>query len=333
MGLRDESKMLAVCGFYLASNMFALVMPVLGYLAYHGNWACRVLGAVVLLDYALPLKTPQLWLWWSGITDDSVGKSAYFRAKVVLEGEFRNDRNYLVCYHPHSLFGIGYNLYTRQLYDRYGIKPLFTGASVVKYLPLLRRVLTWWGFTSVSADEMRRNLRQPYPHNVLTLMPGGIAEMFYGIDEEQIILRKRKGFCKLALETGASLVPCYCMGANQVYTRYFGPRSLLARISSVIRVSLLIWTDRFGIPFGVVPNKVKMLVVLGEPIEVEAVAKPTPQQVEELHARYTQSLKAMFDRHKGTLGPEWAARQLYLEDEALPRRTSRAAVGRGKRRS
>merc|ERR1712146_627210 len=110
-------------------------------------------------------------------------------------------------------------------------------------------------------------------------MPGGIAEMFYGIDEEQIILRKRKGFCKLALQTGACLVPCYCMGANQVYTRYFGPRSLLARLSSIIRMSLLIWTDRFGIPFGIVPCKVRMLVLVGEPIEVEQVAQPSQEQV------------------------------------------------------
>ena len=29
------------------------------------------------------------------------------------------------------------------------------------------------------------------------LLPGGIAEMFYGLDEEQIILRKRKGFCRI----------------------------------------------------------------------------------------------------------------------------------------
>ena len=45
-----------------------------------------------------------------------------------------------------------------------------------------------------------------YPHNALTLMPGGIDEMFYGTAGrgEEILLARRKGFCRIALETGAS---------------------------------------------------------------------------------------------------------------------------------
>ena len=50
--------------------------------------------------------------------------------------------------------------------------------------------MSWWGFTRVSANAMRRNLRLPYPHNALTLQPGGVAEMFYGIEHEQIVLAR-----------------------------------------------------------------------------------------------------------------------------------------------
>jgi hypothetical protein len=133
---------------------------------------------------------------------------------------------------------------------------LFTGADVLLSIPILRRVLVWWGLTSASAKEMTKSLKRAYPHNCLTLMPGGIAEvrlfqcryqcgnldanhdctlrvitlsqMFCGVHAddarnfEQIILHKRTGFCRLALETGAALVPCYVMGANQVFTRYWG---------------------------------------------------------------------------------------------------------------
>ena len=53
------------------------------------------------------------------------------------------------------------------------------------------------------------------PNNALTLQPGGVAEMFYGIEHEQIVLAPRKRFCKIALQTDACRVPCYACGVNE----------------------------------------------------------------------------------------------------------------------
>lgn len=317
MALRDTATVCLVSGFYLASNFFAFILPCLFYSAYNGSLLSRAICLLILVDYCIPLKMPGLWLKWCRFADDSEAKKKYFPAEVIIEADFRKDRNYLVCYHPHSLFGIGYNLFTPVLHEKYGIETLFTGADVVQYLPLLRRVLTWWGITPVSAPAMRKNLKRPYPQNVLTLLPGGIAEMFYGVDEEQIVLGKRKGFCKLALETGASIVPCYVFGANQVFKRYFGSRSILAKVSAAIHTSIVVWTDRFGIPFGFVPCQSKMIVALGSPIDVTPVEKPTHEQINDLHAKYVTELRSLFDRHKSKMGSEWANKKLYLEDEAI----------------
>jgi hypothetical protein len=112
-------------------------------------------------------------------------------------------------------------------------------------------MLAAWGFSKVTKAAMTKNLARPYPHNVLTLMPGGIREMFYGTEVEQIFLKSRFGFAKLALTTGASLVPAYCLGANQCYTRYSNQHSLLAKVSSKIQTSLVFWTGAFGIPVSV----------------------------------------------------------------------------------
>ena len=48
-------------------------------------------------------------------------------------------------YHPHGLFGIAHNLYARVLYQKHGIQSLFTGADIIFLMPLLRRLMTWWG--------------------------------------------------------------------------------------------------------------------------------------------------------------------------------------------
>lgn len=319
----DEVKMVCMTSFYLGLNFVAIVLPVIAYQAYHGSLLCRGLVVLTLIDYAIPLNLPALWLEWCVYCNDVAGKHSYFGAEVIFESEdFPPTKNYLLVYHPHSLFGVAYNCMTSALYDKFGIITLFTGADVLAALPLLRRALSWWGFTPVSARSMKKNLVRPHPFNALTLMPGGVAEMFYGLEHEQVILAKRKGFCKLALTTGCSLVPVYTFGANEVYTRAFGARSLAARLSSLLRVSLVYWSGRFGIPYGFLPHRQKLVVAIGAPIDVNRVpsGEPSAAQIEALHARYVEELKHLYAKHKHRMGEEWAARRpkLYLEDESLP---------------
>ena len=178
----QELKLLCAAGFYLGSNFIIVFVPVVVYLAYSGSLLARCLVLLTIFDYCWPLRQPGLWLEWCKFTNDSAGKRSYFGGcECIFEGKsFSKERNYLLVYHPHALFGICYNIITEALYEDRGIIGLFTGANVLEKLPLLRRVLVWWGYTSVSANAMRQNMQRPYPHNVLTLMPGGIAEMFYG---------------------------------------------------------------------------------------------------------------------------------------------------------
>ena len=323
MSSLTEVKLHAFCAFYLLANFILFFIPFWLYGAYHGSLVCRALLVLTAIDYLVPLKLGKggLWVWWCKVTGIADALRSYFNAEVVVEGEWSKERNYLLVYHPHSLFGIGYMLIVEYFYETYGTMFLFTGADVIRFLPLLRRIMSWWGFTSVSASAMKHNLRQAYPYHALQLQVGGIAEMFYGLDHEQILLRKRMGFCKLALQTGCCLVPCYVFGANEMYTRIAGPRSLLARVSSRMQTSLVVWSGRWGLPFGMVCHRAKMVVAVGAPIDVGRVEQPSSAEIEALHARYCEALRGLFERHKGRMGSEWVARRgsrLYLEDEATP---------------
>lgn len=46
------------------------------------------------------------------MTEDSEGKTKYFPAECVIEGieTYDKSKNYLICYHPHSLYGIHMNI-------------------------------------------------------------------------------------------------------------------------------------------------------------------------------------------------------------------------------
>jgi hypothetical protein len=40
--------------------------------------------------------------------------------------------------------------------------------------------------------------------------------------DEVIVLQSRKGLVKLALQIGASIVPCYLFGNTRLYSMYYG---------------------------------------------------------------------------------------------------------------
>nr|CEL72131.1 TPA: hypothetical protein BN1205_055665 [Toxoplasma gondii VEG] len=81
-----------------------------------------------------------------------------------------------------------------------------------------------FGVTSLAAK-----LREALTINgdSVVIVPGGIAEM-YAINPstERLHLNERTGLLKLALETGADIVPIYCFGNTDTFKLTKGCRSL-----------------------------------------------------------------------------------------------------------
>ena len=51
------------------------------------------------------------------------------------------------------------------------------------------------------------------------LYPGGISELFLCDEkEERLFVKKRKGFIKVALQSGVDVIPVYLFGNTQVGT-------------------------------------------------------------------------------------------------------------------
>lgn len=106
----------------------------------------------------------------------------------------------------------------------------------------------------------------------------------------------RKGFCKLALQTGTSIVPTYVFGSSDVFQMVRLP-DILTRFSRRIRVSFALFHGRWFLP---VPYPVRIAFAHGEPIHVAKIDSPSPNDVDDLHAKYVAELKRTFDTHKAT---------------------------------
>ena len=78
-------------------------------------------------------------------------------------------------------------------------------------------------------------------------------------------LKKRKGFARVAGETGAQLVPSYVFGQTQFFNQLSTSSGLASRVSRALRMSLTIFWGRFGLP---IPFQAPVTMVFGRPLDM-----------------------------------------------------------------
>jgi hypothetical protein len=108
------------------------------------------------------------------------GGAAYHPAKSICKAELTKDKAYILAAWPHGLLGGGGHFCFVDLHLQ-GFHTICTGASVIQYIPFLRRFMNLCGSADVSKASLTK-LLQPsnHPYSVAHLVVGGIAEMFYG---------------------------------------------------------------------------------------------------------------------------------------------------------
>ena len=90
--------------------------------------------------------------------------------------------------------------------------------SPLHCIVVIREFFLMFGAVASSRESLTHVLSSPGGGKAAVLMVGGIPEMD-NFHEKQInlVLNKRKGFIKLALRAGSSLVPVFVFGETQVY--------------------------------------------------------------------------------------------------------------------
>ena len=80
-----------------------------------------------------------------------------------------------------------------------------------------------------------QNVSQPR-NGVTCLVVGGAQESLSGSDfTVDLTLAKRKGFVKLALETGADLLPCFAFGEQQIFNLHSEKGSRVRRFQEFLK--------------------------------------------------------------------------------------------------
>jgi 2-acylglycerol O-acyltransferase 2 len=140
----------------------------------------------------------------------------------------------------------------------------------------------------------------------ITIVIGGAAE---SLDAQpftlRLILKRRKGFVKMALRTGADLVPILAFGENDLYDQFYPDSHPNIHKAQLLLKKLLGFTiplfharGVFNYDVGLMPYRRPLNIVVGKPIKVSQSAKPSQEEIDRLHAEYIEELQILWDTWK-----------------------------------
>ncbi|CAD6193827.1 unnamed protein product [Caenorhabditis auriculariae] len=306
-------EMLAVMHFiflWIVLPMMSLWIPF--YILFWTPWWWAMISyfAWIWYDWHTPRRGSRPWAWYK---ECAIWKhfAEYFPLKLVKTAELPPDRNYIIGSHPHGVLSVG--AFASFLTTATGFKEKFPGINSTImtlngqfYFPFRREFGLLLGGVESSAASLEYLLKVPGQGRAVAIVLGGATEALDAHPGKHILnLSTRRGYCRHALKHGADLVPMYNFGENDIFEQSSNPRgSILRLVQEKIKRNfgfcppLLRGRGVFNYIFGIIPHRKPITSVMGAPIRVGKVERPTEKQVDELHHRYCQALVKLFEDHK-----------------------------------
>jgi len=267
-----------------------LLLPTLCYVVW-----CRIAKA--------ELKDGAAWPWFSIQEWGYHAFRRYIRLRIHVHPELQArdpEQPVVIAVHPHGVASDYRILLDGMLYEALPKREVLTlSASVLFYIPMVRELALWTRCIDARKSVATKALKKKHS---LMVIPGGEQEQIRTVEgKEEVFLKKRLGFIKLALEQQAAVVPCYAFGCVDLYATYtklfFSPREWLRK---TFGVCIPVYRGAFGF----LPLRKPVHLVLGQPLELKCKVSgaPTDEEVQQAHSSYMEALKRLYDEEKHQFG-------------------------------
>ncbi|EMD90881.1 hypothetical protein COCC4DRAFT_50058 [Bipolaris maydis ATCC 48331] len=244
--------------------------------------------------------------------------ASYFPARLHRSQELEPTRKYIFGYHPHGI--ISHGAFAAFATEALGFSQLFPGItntlltldSNFRY-PIYREYALRLGMASVSRESCENILSKGGQNGegmgrAITIVVGGAAESLDARPGEiKLVLRRRKGFVKLAIRTGADLVPVLSFGENDIYDQvdteshpYIHKFQLLIKKFMGFTVPIFHARGVFNYDVGMMPYRRPINIVVGRPIRVVQNEHPNNDYIDQVHQQYVDELMRIWNEHKDT---------------------------------
>jgi len=143
------------------------------------------------------------------------------------------------------------------------------------------------------------------------IVVGGAAEALDAHPGSFVLtLQGRQGFVRVALTHGSSLVPVISFGETDVWRQMDNPpgsrlRNIQMCLMKRLGFSIPLIKGRgiFNYDFGLLPHRRPITSIVGEPIPLPKIERPTQEDINKYHQKYIGALQDLFDRYKGEYAP------------------------------
>ncbi|KAA0717267.1 Diacylglycerol O-acyltransferase 2 [Triplophysa tibetana] len=293
---------------FLFLGTFCLILMV--YLMFTSLWLIPTLCCTwQIYDWHTPekggrrTKFVRSWEVWRHFRD-------YFPVKLVKTAELNSSKNYILGCHPHGIMCFGafscFSTDRNRFAETFpGVRPTLAVLAGLFRIPILREYLMCAGLLPVSKASLDYALSNMGLGNAVVIIIGGAEESLAsspGVNN--VVMKQRKGFVRLALQHGADLVPVYSFGENELFPQVVLSdgsvgRRLQALFKQVMGFAPCLFT---GGRWLLLPYRRPVTTVVGHPITVPWVHHPTQEQVDHYHKLYMEALSELFHTHKMSCG-------------------------------
>ena len=247
--------------------------------------------------------------------------ASYFPARLHRSKELVPTRKYIFGYHPHGI--IAHGAYASFATEALGFSSLFPGITNTLLtldsqfrIPIYRDYALAMGLASVNKESCENLLSKGGADGegmgrAITIVVGGARESLDALPQTyRLVLERRKGFVKMAIRTGADLVPVLGFGENELYEQVRAeehPRihqlQLMAKKFLGFTVPLFHARGVFNYDVGIMAYRRPLNVVVGRPIAVQKMEKPDDAYIKQLHGQYIEELQRIWDEGKNVFAP------------------------------
>lgn len=184
----------------------------------------------------------------------------YYPVKIIKSEDYELDpkKNYYFNAVPHGILGIQSYIVFGKVFQ--ATKETFPNhesqscaLSVFGRMPFYREIIYMLGAGSTSREAIINILKKPNGGHILGILPGGAEETFYSKPGTyKTIIKKRKGFVKIALTTGTPLVPVICFNIVDDFDYQIqNPFVIFVQkiVKKITSITFAFGHGRYGLPF------------------------------------------------------------------------------------
>jgi len=284
------------CLFYLPSILWYLYIGFVGYSIFFMDIQQK--GGFPLE----PIRNLFFWRWFCEFFPITTHKTAELDPK----------EKFIFGYHPHGIISMG-AFGTFALYHPGGFQDTYPDIDIrlltldINFrVPILNLLLISLGICNASKKSILSHLRKGPGRGVVLVLGGAKESLDAHPGKATLYLQNRKGFVKIALREGATLVPVYGFGENELFSQMNNPLGSKLRgwqdwLQTKFGFALPFFYGRgvFQYDYGMLPRRKPIDVYFGEPVKCPKVEESKLGEVlDEYHQKYITSLTNLYDKYK-----------------------------------